>query len=356
MRGGTSKGLFFRRDDLPPAGPERDAILLRAIGPDATGMQLDGCGGGVSSTSKVAIVGPSAHHSCDLDYEFGQVSLTEQRVEHDQNCGNLASAVGIFALREGLLELGAKVLTTLRIFQVNTGSRMEVTVPSLACEQVSIPGVAGAGLPVHVRWVSPAVGRLRGPPSERLMLRGLRSGAADIEVTLVEAGNPAVIVRAADIGAAVHGSDLDWELVDELREAAARRLGVTLSSAMRLILVGLPRTYDASDGRRVDGLAFDLCASITTDGRRVHHVFTGTGSVNLAAAARVKGSVPHSLLAARAQGDGGKRAGTIVLGHPGGTMQVAAEVAADGECGWRTLSASLMRTARILFRGEVALH
>ena len=222
VRGGTSKGLFFRRGDLPPPGPARDAILLRAIGPDPTAMQLDGVGGGVSSTSKVAIVGPSAQATCDLDYEFGQVSLTDQRIEYDQNCGNLASAVGLFALREGMVQCaGDSEPTTLRIWQVNTRTMMEVTMRPPGCDRrIRIPGVAGTAPPILLQWLTPGVGRRNAPAAEQLAV----SGIGDVEVTLVEAGNPAVIVRAADVGAGVHGEGLDWAVIDELRGAAAMRL------------------------------------------------------------------------------------------------------------------------------------
>ena len=144
-----------------------------------------------------------------------------------------------------------------------------------------------------------------------------------------------------------------------LRAAAAVRLGVQLTSAMRVILVGAPAAFTASDGREVAAGECDLCASITTDGRRVHHAFTGTGSVNLAAAACVEGSVPHGILRPAASSDTEGRLGTksVVLGHPGGTMEVMAEVSpcCENAGGWFAESAGLKRTARILLRGEVDL-
>ena len=348
MRGGTSKGLFFNAEALPAAGAARDRVLLAAIGPDASGMQIDGVGGGISSTSKTVIVGNSTHAGCDIDYTFGQVALNSQRIEWDQNCGNLASAVGLFARREGLID---EESLEVRVWQTNTRERMVLRLPARGAEQIRIPGVPGTAPPIWVGWVAPGIhvrGRGVTSPVEELRWRG-----GPVEATLVEAANHAIIFRAADLGLEppISSAAVPWVEVDGLRAEAATLLGIELSSAMRVVLVAPPHDYTASDGSRVAASDADLCAWVTTDGHRIHHAFTGTGSINLAAAAAAAGSVPHQLLRPAAA------AAPLRIGHPGGVMEVVAEVeparGSESARRWSVREAGFFRTARFLMTGEV---
>lgn len=343
MRGGTSNGLFLNAAVLPPPGIARDRLLLAAMGPDPSGMQINGMGGGYSSTSKIVIVGKSLQAGSDVDYTFGQVSLREQRIEWDQQCGNLSAGVGPFAIAERLVRQKPEQTTQVRVWQTNTRSRMVVHVPPpCSQEQIAIPGVPGLAPPIYVEWQDLDVGH-SGPVTENLWWQG-----SEVEVSLVKAGNSAVVVRGEDLGVMGMEAPLPWDEIDQLRAQAAQSLGIELTSGLRVILVGPPAPYTSSDGTAISAEDIQLTARITTDGHRVHHAFTGTGSLNLAAAAAVMGTVPAKVRA------GGEGTGKLRFGHPGGIMEVQAE-AEVGQNSWSTKAAGFLRTARFLMTGDVHL-
>ncbi len=206
MRGGTSKGLFFRAEDLPADRAARDRFFLAALGsPDPHGRQLDGMGGGVSSLSKAMAVWRSAREGVDVDYEFAQVAVGDAYVDYGSNCGNLSSAVGVFAVEAGLVDVadGAAVV---RMFNVNTGKRVDCAFEvsgghARATGDCAVAGVAGTGAPIRLDFLAPGgagTGRLlpTGAPVDRL---ALPDGTA-VDASIVDAGNLCVFVRAADFG------------------------------------------------------------------------------------------------------------------------------------------------------------
>ncbi|CAJ1445225.1 unnamed protein product [Effrenium voratum] len=360
LRGGTSKGLFFRAAHLPKPGPDRDGLILAALGsPDPSGLQLNGLGGGISSTSKVVIISKSEREGCDVDYLFGQVEIKERHVNWQGSCGNLSAGVGLFALAEGFLprSQGTQVV---RVWQVNQGYGMKVHVPQgvdapLEADEDShdlmqLAGIPGAEPPVYVELLEPHVGKPLLPTGQPTDLLQLADGR-QVEATLVTAGNPTVFLpaKAANLQGTELPADLDYQqllpLVEEVRHLAAPLFGIEVSDQPRVSFVAAPEAYATSGGEKVAAEAMDLLARISTPGR-IHHAFTGTGSIALACAAQVADSVVYRCIPAA------NRASKIRIGHPGGVMEVLADVQKDPD-GWRATGAGFQRTARYLMRGEV---
>ena len=370
MRGGTSKGVFFRAEDLPEDGAQRDAILLRVIGsPDAYGKQIDGMGGATSSTSKVVILCRSEQPGCDVDYLFGAVAIDSAVIDWSGSCGNLAAAVGPAALHWGLLPAPREGLATVRIWQVNTRSHIVARVPMRNGEvqeegDFLLDGVSFPGAEIELQFPDPggeggdAGGGLfpTGRPLDRLDIPGV----GPIELTLINAGNPAVFVDAAALG--LRGDESQQQVNDDaallarceaVRAHAAVAMGLAASAeeatasrpaTPKLAFVSAPRAYVAADGRRVEAQSIDLNVRILSMGR-LHHAMTGTGAVAIAAAAAIPGTVVRRC----AQPDA---AGRLRFGHPSGTMTVGAEAALqDGQ--WRVSRVSMSRSARRLMEGVV---
>jgi len=363
IRGGTSKGLFFKSGHLPPRGPERDRVILAALGsPDPSGLQLNGLGGGISSTSKVVILSQSERPGYDVDYLFGQVEIKERLVNWEGSCGNLSAGVGLFAIAEGFVE-PKRGNTEVRVWQVNQGYGMKVHVPagvdaplqveeqaSEEPELLNLAGIPGREPPVYVEILEPHVGKPLLPTGNVVDTLQLADGRS-LKATLVTAGNPTVFVPAAAVG--LEGSELPSDmdygellpLVDELRHLSAPLFGIQVSDQPRISFVAAPKKYLNSSGEMVDAEAMDLLARISTPGR-IHHAFTGTGTIALGCAAQVEGSVPHQCI------PDAQRSSKIRIGHPGGVIEVRAEVQHDGD-GWRATGAGFDRTARYLMRGDV---
>jgi len=387
LRGGTSKGIFLRAKDIPtsilPAtlrnqlvgetwkggGEALDRFLASALGsPDGSGMQLDGVGAGISSTSKVAIVEQSSRPQCDVDYFFAQVDMRTGLVDWSGSCGNLAAAVGLFSRSEGLLctPVG-KGSHTVRVWQANLGHQIDVTVSGedAPCN-VCVPGVPGLGRAISVKMLNPGGEELlpTGNVRDSVHLPGGRA----IDATLLAGANPTVLVRSKDVEPSYFlppgiltpaGGPSPWRVdagllatVDSLREQGARLMRRPLSDALRVAFLAAPAPYMASDGGCIAGSDAELLATISTPGR-IHHAFTGTGAANVAAAACIPGTLVHELLPPTRGGDASeKRGARVTLAHPGGLMTVAAECARSAD-GWVLLSAEFVRTARFLFRGEL---
>lgn len=369
MRGGTSKGLFFRAEVLPTDPAERDALLLRALGsPDPYGKQIDGLGGATSSTSKVMLVGPSTRPDCDLVYRFGHVAIHTPVIDYSGNCGNLTTAVGPFGLAEGLVR-PVDGFTEVRLWQANLGKRILARVPvrdgrPLEEGDFHLDGVPWPGAAIELSFLDPG-GSDEGPllPTGRVLDRLEVPGVGHIEATLLNAGNPTVFVRASDLG--LSGRELPAEIdiqperlvrCEAIRAhaAVAMGLGETAETVSRLRpatpkLAWVAPTADSRDstGTPIPAERIDLLARILSMGR-LHHAFTGTGAVALAVAAALPGTLVNALTPWAGQ-DGVRH---LRVGHPAGTLTVGAEVVADGT-GWVARRAILYRTARRLMEGHV---
>jgi probable AcnD-accessory protein PrpF len=374
LRGGTSKGVFFRLADLPaPArqpGPARDALLLRVIGsPDPYGKHTDGMGGATSSTSKCVIVAPSTRADHDVDYLYGQVSIDSAFVDWSGNCGNLSAAVGPFAIAQGLLDparLPRDGLATVRIWQANIGKTIIAHVPMLDAQvqedgDFELDGVTFPSAEIALEFLDPSDDGDGAAmfPTGRLIDTLEVPGLGRIEATLINAGIPTVFVRAADIGCS--GTELQPEInadtgrlamFEALRTAGALRMGLIRQAAdaatrqhtPKLAFVAPPAGYVASSGKPVAAADIDLLARALSMGK-LHHAMMGTAAVALATAA----SVPGTLVSAAA---GGAARNAVRFGHPSGTMRVGAEAEqVNGQ--WIVRRALMSRSARVLMEGLV---
>jgi len=367
MRGGTSKGLFFHDNHLP-ADPEiRSRVLLAAFGsPDANRRQIDGLGGGVSTTSKAAIISPSESPDYDVVYNFGQVSIDRPIVDFKGNCGNISSAVGPFAIDEGLVKAVAPV-TRVRIHQLNTDKLITAEVPVTdgrfdEAGDYAIAGVPGTHARITLRFADPG-GSLTG----RLLPTGNRQdiidlpGHGSVAITVIDAANPVVLVRAEAIGLA--GTEIDEvdagadikTTLELIRCKAAVMTGLAASeeeatqrsqAVPKIAFVAAPRTYTATGGQTVAAEEIDITARIMSMGT-LHRSYAVSGGVSTAGAAMIPGTVAYDLVAEEA-----RRKGRLNIGHPGGIIDVGAVVAQDGE-GWVYREAVIGRTARRLMEGCV---
>lgn len=365
-RGGTSKGVFFLEEDLPADPAAREALLLRVIGsPDEYGKQIDGMGGGSSSTSKIVIVRRSRREDCDVEYRFGAVAIDRPVIDWTGNCGNLTTAVGPFAIRHGLVEPAGDGVQTVRLWQDNIGKRIIARVPVADGSPVErgdflMDGVAFPGAEIVLEFVDPGGGESDLLPTGHVADRLDVPGVGAIEATLVNAGNPTVFVRAADIGRtgtelqpAVNGDPGLLARCEAIRARAAVVMGLAPDAASatrdrpatpKLSFVGPPTDYTASSGRAVAGQDIDLVARILSMGA-LHHAYTGTGAVAIAVAA----ALPGSVVAAVSRSGPSAR---VRIGHTSGTLTVGAEVHRVPD-GWHVARALMSRSARCLMSGWV---
>src|SRR6267378_244548 len=299
MRGGTSRCLVFHEGDLPAAGPERDYILLAALGsPDPYGRQLDGLGGGISSLSKACIIGPATRPDADVDYTFAQVDVKSPVVDYSGNCGNCSSAVGPFAIDERLVK-AADGETLVRIHNTNTRkiivSHVPVTDGEAAVEgDFELAGVAGRGARIALDFLDPG-----GAGTGRLLPTGAPRETIDgIDASLVDATNPVVFVRAKDLGLAgtetPQAIDADRALaarLESIRVEAARRMGIPGSAAVpKLAMVAPATAFTALDGVRHSAETVDLVTRVISMGN-CHRAVALTVAMCLGAAARMDGTV-----------------------------------------------------------------
>jgi len=365
MRGGTSKGIVFHRRDLPADPADWDALFLSVMGsPDPNGRQLDGMGGGISSLSKICVVGPPTRPDADVDYTFAQVMIQESRVDYGGNCGNMSAAIGPFAIDEGLVTApGDEALV--RIHNTNTGKVIHSRFPLRggrfdARGELEIPGVAGAGAPIRLDFMEPGgatTGRLlpTGRPVDELEIPGLGS----LRVSMVDAANACVFVAAADLGLTGTESPQALENMPQAMQAlglirihASVAMGIAddleAARAKRVVpfvgFVAPPLDAVTLAGGSVLASQVDLTVRMLSSGQP-HRALPLTASLCTAVAAAIEGSVPH---AAARPGP----AGALRIGMPSGILQVGAQVERrDGQ--WHAARGSFYRTARRLFDGQV---
>jgi len=376
MRGGTSKGVFFKLDDLPDdarvAGAARDALLLRVIGsPDPYGKQIDGMGGATSSTSKAVIVAASARAEHDVDYLFGQVAIDKPFVDWSGNCGNLSAAVGPFAIAAGLVD-PARVphdgVAVVRIWQANIGKTILAHVPIVAGQVqetggFELDGVTFPAAEVQLEFMDPAAEEEGGGgamfPTGNLVDELDVPGVGVLRATLINAGIPTIFIEASALGYdgaelqdAINGDPRALAVFETIRAHGALRMGLIASideagkrqHTPKVAFVAKAAGYVSSSGRQVAAGEIDLLVRALSMGK-LHHAMMGTAAVAIGTAAAIPGTLVN--LAA-----GGGERSAVRFGHPSGTLRVGAEaVLEDGQ--WRVAKASMSRSARILMEGWV---
>jgi 2-methylaconitate cis-trans-isomerase PrpF len=368
MRGGTSKAVMFHARDLPAEREAWAPIFTAALGsPDPYGRQLDGMGGGISSLSKVCVLGPPTRDDADIDYTFAQVLIREARIDLRQNCGNMSSAIGPFAVEEGLFSAEGES-ATVRIHNTNTSKIIHGTFPVANglpryAGDLAIPGVSGTGAPIRLDFLDPggaSTGKLL-PTGHALEVLRIE-GQAPIEVSMVDAANACVFVRAGDIGLA--GTELPEEIearpdilarLDAIRAAASVAMGIApdIEAARRITaipfvgFVSPAAPFRSLTGETLPAEAMDLAARIISNGQP-HRALPLTISLCTAVAARIPGTLAHDALSASASATGPLR-----LGMPSGILTVGADVGQEADGVWRARAGSFYRTARRLFDGRV---
>ncbi|OPX55973.1 2-methylaconitate cis-trans isomerase [Oceanospirillum multiglobuliferum] len=374
IRGGTSKGVFFRLQDLPEVaqvpGEARDKILMRVIGsPDPYGQQIDGMGGATSSTSKTVILDKSTQPDHDVDYLFGQVAINKAFVDWSGNCGNLTAAVGAFAIAGGLVDparIPENGICTVRIWQKNIQKTIIAHVPITNGEvqetgDFELDGVTFPAAEVVIEFMDPADGEGSMFPTGNLVDDLEVPGIGTFKATMINSGIPTIFVNAADIG--YTGTELQKDLNSDV-EALARFETMRAYGAVKMGLISdiseaaarqhtpkiafvAPATdYVSSSGKQISASEIDVCVRALSMGK-LHHAMMGTASVAIATAAAVPGTLVN--LAA-----GGVERDAVVFGHPSGTLRVGAAAAeVDGE--WTATKAVMSRSARVLMEGFVRI-
>lgn len=379
MRGGTSKGVFFKLTDLPAAaqqpGAARDAILLRVIGsPDPYGKQIDGMGAATSSTSKTVILSKSARPDHDVDYLFGQVSIDKPFVDWSGNCGNLSAAVGPFAISNGLVDANrvpASGIATIRIWQQNISKTIIAHVPMTngAVQETGdfeLDGVTFPAAEVQLEFMDPAAeepGAEGGAmfPTGNLVDDLVVPGVGTLKATMINAGIPTVFINAdaagytgTELQDAINGDAKALAMFENIRAHGAMRMGLiksldeaaTRQHTPKVAFVAPAKDYVSSSGKSVQASDIDLVVRALSMGK-LHHAMMGTASVAIAVAAVVPGTLVNA-----AAGGGARK--EVVFGHPSGTLRVGAEaVLENGE--WTVKKAVMSRSARVLMEGNVRI-
>lgn len=372
MRGGTSKGVFFNLTDLPEpaqvAGEARDNLLLRVIGsPDPYQKQTDGMGGATSSTSKTVILSKSAKPDHDVDYLFGQVAIDKAFVDWSGNCGNLTSAVGAFAVSNGLVD-ASKIphngVVEVKVWQVNISKTIIVHVPITNGEvqetgDFELDGVTFPAAEVKLEFMDPADGEGALFPTGNLVDELEVPGIGMLSATMINAGIPTVFINASEVGydgtelqEAINGDASALEKLETIRAYGALKMGLishideakVRQHTPKVAWVAPAKTYHASSGKVVNEADIDLVVRAMSMGK-LHHAMMGTAAVAIGTAAAIPGTLVN--LAA-----GGGERQEVNFGHPSGTLKVgAAATLVDGN--WQVTKASMSRSARVLMEGWV---
>lgn len=360
MRGGTSKAVFFHEKDLPEDKSLWDDIFLKVMGtPDV--KQIDGMGGTVSSTSKIAIIAPSNKPGVDVEYTFRQVDIVIPRVDGSANCGNISSAVGPFAIDEGLVP-AVEPITVVRVLNTNTNKIIEEHVRvedghAMVHGDEVIQGVPGTGSRIDMYFEDPA-----GSKTGKLFPTGQKKEVFDVlgyglaEVTVLDCSNPMVFIKASDLG--IKGSELTelnqnkdvMEHIERIRGMAAVKCGFVenwedartkSTSAPKVSIVSAPQDYINMDGNEVKADTMDLCCRAISVGA-LHKAYPMTVAVGTGAAARIPGTIVNEIVKPAPDQD------IIRLGHASGVTEV--DVKMDGE---KVIKGGVTRTARRIMDGWV---
>ncbi len=367
MRGGTSRAVMFRQDDLPADRAGWDPIFLQVIGsPDPNGRQLDGMGGGISSLSKVCVIGPSSRPDADVDYTFAQVSVREPLVDYSGNCGNMSSAVGPFAIEEGIATAPLDGDAVVRIHNTNTSkiivARFPVEAGELAATgDLEIDGIAGKAAPIRLEFLEPGgakTGKLL--PTGRVCDALEVPGLGTVDASCVDAANPCVFVAAEAVGKtgtelpdALEGDARFLQAMEGIRRAASVRKGIApdldtagrVTGVPKVAMVCRPQAAPTLSGRRLTAADADIVVRMISVGQP-HRAVPITGAICLAVATRVAGSMPQLLSTASA--------GPIRIAHPSGVTLVDASVTAGSTPeAIRAEYGAVYRSARRLFEGKV---
>ncbi|MFB9125064.1 2-methylaconitate cis-trans isomerase PrpF [Paraburkholderia dipogonis] len=376
MRGGTSKGVFFRLQDLPAAaqvpGAARDALLMRVIGsPDPYGKQIDGMGGATSSTSKTVIIAKSSRPDHDVDYLFGQVSIDKAFIDWTGNCGNLSAAVGPFAISAGLVDPGRiprDGVAIVRIWQANIGKTIIGHVPMTdgvvqETGDFELDGVTFPAAEVQLEFMDPAAEEEGAGgsmfPTGNLVDDLEVPGVGTLKATMINAGIPTIFVDADSIGYkgtelqdAINSDDKALAMFETIRAHGALRMGLiknldeiaTRQHTPKVAFVAKPAAYVASSGKQIGAGEVDLLVRAMSMGK-LHHAMMGTAAVAIGTAAAISGTLVNL-----AAGGGAKE--SVRFGHPSGTLRVGAEASESGG-EWTVTKAIMSRSARVLMEGWV---
>ena len=377
MRGGTSKGVFFKLDDLPEAaqqaGRVRDQLLLRVIGsPDPYAKQIDGMGGATSSTSKTVILAKSQQHEHDVDYLFGQVSIDQAFVDWSGNCGNLTAAVGSFAISNGLVD-AARIpengICTVRIWQVNIQKTIIAHVPITQGQvqetgDFELDGVTFPAAEVQIEFLDPADD---GEDGGAMFRTGNLVDTLEVpeigrfQATFINAGIPTIFLNAEDIGYtgselqdAINGDAKALARFETIRAYGAKQMGLIqdISEAAsrqhtpKIAFVSKPKQYVSSSGKTITEQDTDLLVRALSMGK-LHHAMMGTAAVAIGTAAAIPGTLVNL-----AAGGGAREA--VRFGHPSGTLRVGAQ-AIQEKGQWVVKKAVMSRSARVLMEGWVRI-
>lgn len=378
MRGGTSKGVFFRLEDLPAAaqvpGEARDKLLLRVIGsPDPYGKQIDGMGGATSSTSKTVILSKSARADHDVDYLFGQVSIDAAFVDWSGNCGNLSAAVGPFAVSNGLVDperVPHDGIAVIRIWQANIGKTIVSHVPITGGQvqetgDFELDGVTFPAAEVQLEFMDPAAEEEGAAgamfPTGQLVDELEVPGLGSLKATMINAGIPTIFINAESIGMSgtelqevINSNPSTLAMFESIRAHGALRMGLIkdVSEAAKrqhtpkVAFVAAPKSYVASSGKPVNAADIDLLVRALSMGK-LHHAMMGTAAVAIGTAAAIPGTLVN--LAA-----GGGMRQAVRFGHPSGSLRVGAEATQIGN-DWVVKKAIMSRSARVLMEGVVRI-
>ncbi len=377
MRGGTSKGVFFRLQDLPEwaqtPGPQRDALLMRVIGsPDPYGKHTDGMGGATSSTSKCVIIGPATQPDHDVDYLYGQVAIERAFVDWTGNCGNLSTAVGPFAISNGFIpvdRIPQNGTVAVKVWQKNIGKTIIVHVPirnGVVQEtgDFELDGVTFPAAEIVLEFIDPSDdggdnGAASMFPTGNVVDDLVVPGIGTLRATMITAGIPTIFVNAADID--YRGNELQGDInsdsaalqrFEAIRTAGALRMGIIREVAEmasrqhspKVAMVAPPMDFVSSAGKSVAADAMDLQVRAMSMGK-MHHAMMGTASVAIATAAGVPGTVVNAAA-------GGQVGDAVTFAHPSGLLRVGAQVTnEDGH--WVVRKAIMSRSARVLMEGLV---
>lgn len=383
MRGGTSKGVFFKLDDLPKAaqvaGENRDALLLRVIGsPDLYGKQTDGMGGATSSTSKTVILSKSEQSDHDVDYLFGQVAINKAFVDWSGNCGNLTAAVGSFAISNGLVaadKIPENGICIVKIWQANIKKTIIAHVPITNGEvqetgDFELDGVTFPAAEVKIEFISPVDAKDAMFPTgnlvDKLEVPKELVECGYLNATMISAGIPTIFLNAEELG--YTGAELQDTIntdnaalarFETIRAYGAVKMGLIESiedaanrqHTPKVAFVSKPQSYVSSSGKNIDASDIDLNVRALSMGL-LHHAMMGTAAVAIGTAAAIPGTLVHLASSTEVTDDANKTRESITFGHPSGTLKVGAQATVKNNA-WTVNKVIMSRSARVLMEGTV---